>query len=60
MIVPVRHTELYKNDTIGLKTLDESGKLFFYHGPGIHMTLTPEYINAYLIPLLLDEEPTPS
>lgn len=60
LIVPLRKSEIYKNDTIGLKTLDEAGKLFFYHGPGIHMHNPPEYINDYLIPLLLDKTPAPS
>jgi palmitoyl-protein thioesterase len=59
-IVPLRHTELYKNDTIGLKTLDEQGKLFFYHGPGLHMHLAYRFIDDYLVPLLLDETPSPS
>jgi len=54
IIVPVRESQLYKEDLIGLKTLDETGKLFFYHGPGIHMYLDPMYINSYLVPLLLD------
>ena len=58
--MPVRESEVYKKDTIGLKTLDEAGKLFFYHGPGFHMHLDPIYINDYLIPLLLDETPSPS
>jgi palmitoyl-protein thioesterase len=59
-IVDVYDTKVYRDDTIGLKSLNNEGKLFFYSGPGIHMTLTDQYIDDYLIPLLTDGTPTPS
>jgi len=59
-IVDIYDTKLYRDDTIGLKTLNNEGKLFFYKGPGIHMTLTDQYIDDYLIPLLIDGAPSPS
>ena len=59
-VVMLRDSTLYKEDTIGLKTLDEAGKLFFYHGAGDHMNLLPEYIDDYLAPLLLNQTPAPS
>jgi palmitoyl-protein thioesterase len=59
-IVPLKKSELWKEDLIGLKTLEDEGKLFFYHGPGRHMHIEEYYITDYLIPLLLDETPSPS
>jgi palmitoyl-protein thioesterase len=44
VLIPLRRQEAYKNDVLGLKTLDEAGKLFFYHGPGLHMHLVSSYI----------------
>ena len=60
IIVDVYETALYRDDLIGLKTLKQQNKLFFYHGPGIHMYLTPDMINLYLVPMLLGETPAPS
>ena len=51
---------MYKNDGIGLKTMDEAGRLYFYHGSGGHMDLEDEYIDKYLVPFLRGEEPWPS
>ena len=50
----------YKEDWIGLKTLYESGKMFFYTGNGRHMHLTQAMIEEMLAPLLLNETPLPS
>lgn len=43
-----------------MKSLHDEGKLFFYKGSGIHMTLTDAYVDDYLIPLLTDQTPSPT
>jgi len=50
----------YVHDFIGMRTLDEAGKLWFYSGPGEHMSNCGEYCPQYVIPMLLGEEPAPS
>ena len=59
-LVMLRDSIDYKDDYIGLRTLDEAGKLFFYSGPGDHMHLTDSMINDQLVPLLLGQTPAPS
>jgi palmitoyl-protein thioesterase len=60
VVIPLKKHADFKNDVLGLKTLDEANKLWFYHGPGLHMHLDHLYISEYLIPLLLDQTPAPS
>lgn len=50
----------YKKDYLGLKTLDEAGKLFHYHGEGEHLALTQNIIDDYLVPMLRNETPAPT
>ena len=50
----------YKKDYLGLKTLDEAGKLFHYHGEGEHLALTQNIIEDYLVPMLRNETPAPT
>jgi palmitoyl-protein thioesterase len=56
----LRQQQMYTEDWLGLKTLDDEGKLFFYAGPGDHMHLEDYMITDYLAPLLLNQTPTPS
>lgn len=51
---------MYEEDWVGLKTLYESDRMFFYSGPGNHMHLEQYMIDQYLAPLLLDQTPMPS
>ena len=37
-------TQLYKEDWIGLKTLDEAGKLDFLESPGDHLQFTDDFL----------------
>ena len=46
-------TDWYKNDAIGLKTLNEAGKVQFKTIVGEHMTLSMDDINNTMIPFLL-------
>lgn len=46
---PYNETELYVEDTIGLKTLDESGRLDFISLPGDHLKISEDFIINVLI-----------
>jgi hypothetical protein len=48
----MRDSQVYKNDTFGLKTLDDADKLWFYRDDGLHMHFTQAYTDNYLIPML--------
>jgi palmitoyl-protein thioesterase len=43
-VIPLRRRQLYKEDWLGLKALDEQGKLDFATTPGVHMHLTDEIL----------------
>ncbi|KAI9651211.1 hypothetical protein NHQ30_001249 [Ciborinia camelliae] len=43
-ITPLKERAIYKEDWVGLKTLDEAGKLVFETTPGGHMTLGEEML----------------
>jgi len=51
-ILPLQESQLYKDDLIGLKTLDEAGKLTFYNIPGGHMTFDYAWIAENIVPFL--------
>ena len=59
-IMMMKEQQFYQDNWNGLKTLYESGRMFFYSGPGEHMYINQEMINTYLVPLLLDQTPAPS
>ena len=60
--IPLRQQDpFYSEDRLGLRHLDETGRLFFYKNEGDHMDLTQAIIDDYLVPLLFDDRvPTPS
>jgi palmitoyl-protein thioesterase len=43
----------YEEDYVGMRTLDEAGKLWFYSDEGQHISHPEEYVSKYLIPFLL-------
>jgi len=54
-IVPMRKTQIYLDDTFGLKTLDESGRLILKSPPGIsHGAWVTDYnvVKEYVLPHL--------
>lgn len=55
----MRDQPIYTEDLLGLKTLDEAGKLHFYHGEGEHMHLESWMIQDLLIPFLIDADELP-
>jgi len=45
-------TDFYKNDLIGLKALNEAGKVQFLSFPGQHLTITDDQIDNIISPFL--------
>ena len=43
-------TDLYKEDWIGLRTLDEAGKVSYVSTPGAHMHVTRGCVDKYILP----------
>ena len=48
-------TKLYKEDWIGLKTLDEAGKVKYVNVSGGHLDISTSDVKKYIIPNLQDE-----
>ncbi|KAJ3093623.1 hypothetical protein HDU96_002133, partial [Phlyctochytrium bullatum] len=44
-VVPMREQQLYKEDWLGLKTLDEAGKIYFLETNGSHMQIRKEFFD---------------
>ncbi|KAJ3038914.1 hypothetical protein HDV00_012836 [Rhizophlyctis rosea] len=53
VVVPLREQPLYKEDWLGLKAMDEKGKLVFEEIPGRHMRIDFEYLKTEIIPKYL-------
>lgn len=52
----MENTKLYKDDLIGLKTLNEAGKVFFKEVPGAtHLVFNDEWILEEFIPFLFEK-----
>ena len=43
-ILPLRESQIYLEDWIGLKKMDESGKLHFYDVPGDHLQVSLDFL----------------
>lgn len=50
--MPLNETDFYKNDNIGLKTLNEAGKVTFSSIVGNHLQFTEKDIENIIIPAL--------
>ncbi|KAJ3185278.1 Palmitoyl-protein thioesterase 1 [Gaertneriomyces sp. JEL0708] len=53
IMIPLKEQPLYKEDWLGLKTLDEEGKLVFATVPGRHMQIELAYLRDEIIPKYL-------
>lgn len=51
-IIPLKESEFYKQDFIGIRELDEQGKLYFVKLTGRHTIFTDKDIINYFVPLL--------
>ncbi|XP_022158124.1 palmitoyl-protein thioesterase 1-like, partial [Momordica charantia] len=54
-VVPATETNLYKEDWIGLKRLNESGKVITRKVPGDHANLPDESMSNFVVPYLVDD-----
>lgn len=52
-ILPLRESDIYKDDWIGLKTLDESGRLHFLVSEGDHMHLDRPWFTENIVKVFL-------
>lgn len=53
-VLPAKQTPLYTEDWIGLKTLDEAGKVKFINVSGGHLDISHSDMKKYLVPYLKD------
>ncbi|GAV82452.1 Palm_thioest domain-containing protein [Cephalotus follicularis] len=54
-VLPVQQTTLYTEDWIGLKTLDEAGKVKFINVSGKHLQISQSDMKKYIVPYLEDQ-----
>ncbi|KAL9368837.1 hypothetical protein Peur_040036 [Populus x canadensis] len=54
-IVPAHQTALYTEDWIGLKALDEAGRLHFVNVSGGHLGISESDMKKHVVPFLVDE-----
>jgi len=52
-VLPLRESVLYQEDYIGLRTLDEEGKLHFFTVPGHHVQFDYDWVAENIVPFLL-------
>lgn len=57
-VLPANETQLYTEDWIGLKTLDEAGKVKFISVPGNHLAISRSDMKTYMVPYLEDQAST--
>ncbi|XP_074377625.1 uncharacterized protein LOC141719136 isoform X2 [Apium graveolens] len=57
-ILPAQKTKLYLEDWIGLRTLDEAGKVKFITLSGRHLEISSSDMKKYVLPYLKDNETT--
>ena len=48
-MVPMNQTRLYQEDWIGLRAMDEAGKLSFISTPGNHLQFTEKFFIEKII-----------
>ncbi|XP_057462067.1 uncharacterized protein LOC130752335 isoform X1 [Actinidia eriantha] len=54
-ILPPQQTRLYSEDWIGLKTLDDAGKISYISVPGKHLGISDRDAKKYVVPYLDDK-----
>ncbi|KAI4354708.1 hypothetical protein L6164_003553 [Bauhinia variegata] len=57
-VLPVQETKLYTEDWIGLKTLDEAGKVKFVNVSGNHLQISNNDLKKYVVPYLKGQTST--
>ena len=51
-VVEMEETNLYEDDLLGLKKMNEDGKIHRYIHEGHHMSFSDEFFLEYIIPFL--------
>ncbi|KAK4275462.1 hypothetical protein QN277_018541 [Acacia crassicarpa] len=54
-VLPAQETKLYREDWIGLKTLDEAGKVKFINVSGHHLEISVGDMKKYVVPFLKNQ-----
>eukprot|EP00897_Mesotaenium_endlicherianum_P002457 jgi/Mesen1/2239/ME000152S01321 len=54
-VVAANETDLYKEDWIGLRALDEAGKVQYITVPGNHLEVTEKTVTDFVLPLLVPD-----
>ncbi|KAJ0717233.1 putative palmitoyl-protein hydrolase [Helianthus annuus] len=54
-ILPAQETRLYIEDWIGLRTLDEAGRVKFVNVSGRHLDISDDDMKEYIVSYLIDE-----
>ncbi|KAI4356651.1 hypothetical protein L6164_000657 [Bauhinia variegata] len=57
-VLPAQETKLYTEDWIGLKTLDEAGKVKFVNVSGNHLQISRTNMKKYIVPYLKSQTST--
>ena len=52
-VQPLADSDFYKNDNIGLRALDEAGKVIYSSVEGDHLQFSEDYVNDTIVPFLL-------
>ncbi|KAK7295304.1 hypothetical protein RJT34_18210 [Clitoria ternatea] len=55
-VIPAQQTKLYTEDWVGLRTLDQAGKVKFVNISGNHLQFSNSDVKTYILPYLVDEE----
>ncbi|NP_001232846.1 uncharacterized protein LOC100193420 precursor [Zea mays] len=55
-VLPPQKTKLYEEDWIGLKTLDEAGRVKFVSVPGGHLGISKGDMKKYIVPYLTNKK----
>ncbi|KAK1653760.1 hypothetical protein QYE76_071565 [Lolium multiflorum] len=57
-VLPPQKTKLYEEDWIGLKTLDDTGRVKFVSVPGGHLGISDSDMMKHIVPYLMDKTST--
>ncbi|GAB4858079.1 hypothetical protein Ancab_015981 [Ancistrocladus abbreviatus] len=57
-VLPPQQTNLYVEDWIGLKTLDDAGRVKFVSVPGNHLGISRSDMKTYIVPYLANQTPS--
>lgn len=52
-VLPLNESAIYQEDWLGLRRLDESGRLHFFSVEGKHVEIDYDWVAEYIIPFLL-------